>query len=101
MAESTSTIPVGLCQCGCGRKTRIAHETDNRRGWRKGHPVRYVTGHNVSRGKRTPAIEYIEEHRGYSSPCWIWQGHIGKTGYGKKSIGGGIVRGSHIVYYEN
>lgn len=35
----------GFCECGCGRLTPIAAESDRRRGWVKGEPVRFVTGH--------------------------------------------------------
>lgn len=44
----------GLCACGCGERTR----------------TRYVKGHNA-RKYRGPA--YVEEDRGYTTPCWIWQ----------------------------
>lgn len=39
----------GLCLCGCGQKTRIALATNNARGWVKGHPVRFISGHNATR----------------------------------------------------
>ena len=41
-----SEIPKGLCQCGCGRKTSIAKETRERRGWIKGEPVRFIYNHH-------------------------------------------------------
>lgn len=40
------TIPYGYCHCGCGKKTRIAPQTANDRGWIRGEPVRFVHGHN-------------------------------------------------------
>ena len=42
---SIETIPVGLCQCGCGQKTAISNKTSKRRGCVKGEPVRFLTGH--------------------------------------------------------
>ena len=46
MEDNASPIPVGYCQCGCGRMTPLA--TRNRRdlGWVKGQPLQYVRGHN-------------------------------------------------------
>lgn len=38
-------IPPGLCQCGCGKPTRIAERTRASRGWVKGEPLRFVPGH--------------------------------------------------------
>ena len=58
----------GDCQCGCGRKTSIARQTDPNRGWSRGEPVRYIRGHH---GRK--ATRYIEVDTGYLSPCWIWQ----------------------------
>jgi hypothetical protein len=36
----------GDCQCGCGRKTEIAHINRTARNWVKGEPKRFVAGHN-------------------------------------------------------
>jgi len=41
---------VGLCQCGCGQRAPIAQRNENRRGWVKGRPIRFLPGHNASRG---------------------------------------------------
>ena len=35
------------CECGCGRETSIAKETNRRRGQVKGQPFRFVHGHNA------------------------------------------------------
>lgn len=37
----------GLCQCGCGERTRLAQFTDPRRGYVKGQPVRFRPGHHA------------------------------------------------------
>ena len=34
-----------LCDCGCGRPTRLAPRNDKTKGWFKGEPMRYVYGH--------------------------------------------------------
>jgi DNA-binding XRE family transcriptional regulator len=49
------------------------------------------------------AANYVEEDRGYTSPCWVWQGALNNSGYGK--IGGrfpGDRDGtmSHRYHYE-
>lgn len=93
-------IPFGTCSCGCGNPTRIATENDYRDGTRKGQPVRYVRGHH----RRKSFIEYVEEDRGYETPCWIWQkafgtDHNGDPGHGSM-FDGTKMRPAHIVYYE-
>ena len=42
---SEPLIPKGLCQCGCGARTRLAPVTDRSKGWIKGEPLLYVRGH--------------------------------------------------------
>lgn len=53
MADNNS-IPIGLCQCGCGGVTQIAGWTSTKRGNVAGQPQRYVLGHSSRRGKRDP-----------------------------------------------
>lgn len=38
-------IPYGYCQCGCGKKTKLAKYTDSKRERTKGKPYRYLRGH--------------------------------------------------------
>lgn len=59
-SQQEQQIPVGLCQCGCGQKTPIASRNDKWRGWKKGLPIKYFTGHAAShsakeRGKKISA----------------------------------------------
>lgn len=35
-----------LCECGCGSSTPIAKQTRNNIGHIKGHPIRFIVGHN-------------------------------------------------------
>jgi hypothetical protein len=37
---------IGLCQCGCGEKTKDAPRTRASDGWIKGVPLKYVKGHD-------------------------------------------------------
>ncbi len=46
-------IPYGYCQCGCGRKTKIATRNSTIHGYVKGEPMRRLHGH-ANRG-RVPA----------------------------------------------
>jgi hypothetical protein len=68
-----------LCECGCGEKTPLAKNTDRRWGTVKGQPVRFVRGH----ARRKSPVEYVEEDRGFTSPCWIWQRARDSKGYCK------------------
>ena len=61
------TIPYGLCHCGCGQKTNIIKQSDNRHGRIKGEPYRYMWGHQhkvygspkkkLSNNKRNPKVD--------------------------------------------
>lgn len=43
--QESEPIPVGMCQCGCNKPTRLATRTHADRGWVKGQPLRYRFGH--------------------------------------------------------
>lgn len=57
--EASTSIPLGLCQCGCGQPTRICNSTDKKRGRIKGQPFRYLQGHAPRRSHIK--IEYDPE----------------------------------------
>lgn len=42
---ANANIPAGLCQCGCGRATRLAPRTSTRRGWVRGQPMAFFGHH--------------------------------------------------------
>lgn len=88
--------PSGLCMCGCGERTAIARTNQSRFGQVKGEHVRYINAGHA--GRKSP-VDYIEEDRGHSTPCWIWQKAIGKAGYGNVHADG-TTRNAHRVYYE-
>jgi hypothetical protein len=56
----------------------------------RGEHVPFISGHN-----RRKKVRYIEEDRGYRTPCWIWQ--LGKTiwGYGTTQS-----KSAHRIMYE-
>lgn len=39
-------IQYGECECGCGQKTKIPDKTNNKYGWVKGVPRRFVMNHD-------------------------------------------------------
>lgn len=59
---------MSLCECGCGRETRIARNTNPKLGHVKGRPLRYINGHNPSgrtpRPRITLAPDELKECRG-------------------------------------
>jgi hypothetical protein len=61
-------IPVGLCQCGCGERTRVSAWNRPKLGHVKGKPVRFIPGHsawarmggrNYKNGRYTSAAGYV------------------------------------------
>lgn len=42
--------PSGLCECGCGELTPLAASDNPGRGYRAGHHLRFVPGHQVQSG---------------------------------------------------
>mgnify|MGYP001614251477 CR=1 FL=1 len=94
-----STIPLGLCQCGCGQFTKIAPRTSTTIGWIKGQPQRFLCNHHrrgipsVGGGSRpVPLVDRfwakvdkhgpVPEHCPELGPCWLWLGALNRDGYG-------------------
>lgn len=85
-------IPVGICQCGCGKATKPYAADRPERGYKRGEYARYLRGHY----QRAVGPEYVEDANG----CWIWQQHVDpRQGYGRKWDGERVV-GAHVVYYR-
>ena len=59
-------IEYGCCECGCGQKTNISPQTDKKRGYVKGEPVRFIRGHQLKHGS------------GSNNHNWKGGGHIRK-----------------------
>jgi hypothetical protein len=91
-------VPDGLCECGCGERPQIAPQTRTDRGWIRGEPKRFVAGHQ----RRLASVEYVEEDRGYETPCWIWQRSVDSRGYGSAALNDGTGRSTcaHKIVYE-
>ncbi len=86
------------CQCGCGQPTSISSRNHTQSGRVKGMPYRYIRGHQP-KPSRGSDVEYVEEDRGYKSPCWVWQLHKSVDGYGRKTSHK-KPRSAHRFYYE-
>ena len=52
MTPEQTTIPLGLCQCGCGKPTKIAKYNSPKYGWIKGLPVRFCRGHQGKKPRK-------------------------------------------------
>jgi hypothetical protein len=86
----------GYCECGCGRLAPIAKLSNTSKGHVAGQPMRFVHGHN-----RRKQVRWIEEDRGYETPCWIWQ--LAKTpdGYGYTRVGYDHRRAHRVLYEQH
>lgn len=80
------------CACGCGEPAPIAQRSNKERGHVKGHPTRYIAGHN----NRKP--ESREVDGGYSTLCHEWLKARNDRGYGTTAAGEG--RLAHRVIWE-
>jgi len=90
--------PSGFCKCGCGERTPLA-PYNHQCGWVKGLPTSYIKGHN----NRLSPVEYIEEDRGFDTPCWIWQRYLQPDGYGRCVVNddrGRRSTGAHVMTWE-
>jgi len=65
------------CACGCGDLAKPGS--------------RYLRGHHT----RKSPVEYLEEDRGYKTPCWIWQRATTADGLGHNGT-----RSARRVVYE-
>lgn len=115
MAISESGLDArGLCECGCGKATRLPKRTYSKRGWFAGIPQRFISGHNwkgkkrseserqaLSRNKTGPKNHNWKERPGYQS-IHIWlRKHHPKTGICercKRAVG---TKGPGGTHYAN
>lgn len=83
---STSTIKLGLCQCGCGETV----------------PGRFVKGHNRRVIEKVPLGERFWQKVFVQSPdeCWEWQGARQLAGYGRFTLEDGRLGLAHRASYE-
>lgn len=94
-----SNVPYGFCHCGCGEKTSICTHTRAKDGVKKGFPVRFISGHNMTERILTEDDYTVEDH-GHDTPCWIWTKLINpKDGRGRVTFRG-RTRLAYCVMYE-
>jgi hypothetical protein len=86
-------VPYGYCHCGCGHKTRIPAKSDWRYGWVAGVPLRYIHGHQARK-----IDNYVIKDRGYTTPCWVWQGTRNVKGYAKIRFDGKSISVHRFMY---
>ena len=83
-----------LCECGCGQVTKMAIQTDKKRGKIKGEHNKFITGHN-SKGKNNPMYGIVSPMKGKKlstktkkkigeankgSKCYFWRNGIKHSG---------------------
>lgn len=92
-----ASIPSGLCQCGCGKPTRISTKNSSRYGWVKGEPRRFLQGHHRHLARRSREVRFWEKvaRRG-PDECWEWTAsRFSPNGYGQFDN-----QGAHRVAWE-
>lgn len=91
-------MTAGLCECGCGERTRIATETKTAKRQVKGQPLRFINGHNGRLQGKSLESRYTEEDCGFATPCWVWTGAKTTLGYGYVRRNREL-RPAHRVFY--
>lgn len=88
--QDESTIPLGFCQCGCGRMTKIVRGSQASKGLVRGQPRRFIHGHQ----NRNTSPEWVVQENG----CWRWLHCVDYHGYGRSSRDGRIMQAHRDVY---
>jgi hypothetical protein len=106
------TIPIGLCQCGCGGATPLAKQSSARRGHINGQPLQFIHGHNNhdlrldTIGRRILRKDYImvrqpdhpsADETGYVYEHWL----VAEKALGKALPPGVVVHHVNEVKTEN
>ena len=90
-----TSIPRGLCQCGCGGVPPPAPYNSVRRQWVKGEPVRFIKKHHP----RRPLWQFMARytHPEPMSGCWLWTGPT-SLGYGQVTQNYKHLKAHNIAY---
>ena len=85
----------GLCQCGCGERTKVSSQNNSWKNHVSGCPVRFVHGHS----NRKYHIDRLFEY-GFRSPsgCLLWPGSSNPNIYGSVKKNGTPLRVPRIAY---
>lgn len=98
--DSSSTIPFGFCQCGCGQLAPISPRTDRAFGWIKGQPKRYIRFHSRYVNGKPMAERLIEAVRNHASDeCLLWPFSKHESGYGRLQFKGRLVGAHRLAFY--
>lgn len=93
-----TSIPNGLCQCGCGKPTKLLLRNNATLGHIAGRFRKYALGHGNR--KKPPTLEAImERSAGVKGGCLEWQGPVMSAGYGYIILNRKVI-GVHRVVYE-
>lgn len=98
--DSTTNIPYGYCQCGCGQETQLSLTTDKKFDAVRGKPNRFIHGHNA-RGKGRPVAERFWSHVAITAnpdKCWDWQLSLNVGGYGWFNINGSHDHANRVAW---
>lgn len=93
MPVEQSTIPDGLCQCGCGERTTIARWTNRQTGAVRGQPLRFIYRHSPWNAVRLYEIDS-------ATGCWRWLRAPMADGYGRVYHNGKTVKAHRYVYEQ-
>ena len=78
-----------LCECGCGKPTKIITVNVATRGLVKGQYRRFIWGHQ---NKITDFWSQVDKVNGpvsnLGTRCWLWTGGKSSNGYGTKRVDG-------------
>jgi hypothetical protein len=86
------SIPLGLCQCGCGQRTNLPRTSWAKFGWVAGIPLRYIHGHNPRQKMDRYTIDL-------ETGCHVWYGAMTGSGYGSIRRGSKMLM-AHRWFYE-
>ena len=102
VAYKGGEVPLMLCECGCGRETRLVTRANRRLGEVNGQPRRFIAGHNTRLpNRRGTLFERLDKYVTIAEDgCWHWTGAKTSAGYGHINIGAGKYRMAHALMYE-
>ncbi len=90
---------ISLCECGCGKPTKLADRTWARYEMVKGKPLRFIKGHNRGVGHLPTRERILAYVRKVPSGCWLWTGAV-RTLYGAIGVNGKLLRAHRASYME-
>ena len=94
---------VKLCECGCGKPTKIAKVTRANRGHVKGQHMRTLFRHGRPKALALRFWEKVNKNgptiRPELGPCWVWIGATMGVGYADLWDGKRLVPATHVATF--